>query len=158
MRTRIMFVCIVGVAVSFSGFGTTCSAEEQRAQAPLDSRTVPHPDWVQVSGQIQHTAVVKREGGEKNIIAMLAPAEGGRIMVDLGPAENLASVTLDETDHVHVRGKPVPSGGELIIVAGELYADGKIIAIPLPKDRSLEATGLALQFEDEPLSPAAPSR
>ncbi|HJT20816.1 MAG TPA: hypothetical protein VJ746_10115, partial [Nitrospira sp.] len=151
----------VGVAVKFSpDFQTTVSsAEERRAQAPLDSRTVPHPDWVQVSGQIQHTAVVKREGGGNNIIAMLAPAEGGRIMVDLGPADNLASVTLDEKDHVHVRGRPVPSGGELIIVAGELYADGKIIPIPRPKDRPSESTGLALQFEEEPpLSPAAPGR
>ncbi|HEU4684051.1 MAG TPA: hypothetical protein VFS39_06075 [Nitrospira sp.] len=149
-----MVSAIVVLAVAA---GSAVVRAEEKTAGSLDSRTVPHPEWVQVSGQIQHTATVKREGGAEHVIARLRLPEGGQVMVDLGPAQNVASVSLDQQDYVHVRGLPVQTGEEVTIQAGELYADGKVIHIQQPEP-SLPGlgSGMARQKDEPPLSPAAP--
>lgn len=124
-----------------------------KSAAPLDSRTVPHPDWVQVSGQIQETRTAKQADQPERLIALLQPVEGGRITVDLGPADRLTALTLDNRDSIHVRGTAVQAGDTRMIVAGEIIADGKVI----PIERSSAQRPAAMPENDSTASPVAPS-
>jgi len=138
--------------------GGVSPLQAESDSARLDSRTVPHPDWVQVSGQIQETRTAKQADQTDRLIALLQPVEGGRIIVDLGPADQLSAVTLETRDYIHVRGMAVQTGDTSMIVAGEIIADGKVI----PIERS-SAQDSAAQSQIDPAhsrmspSPAAPS-
>src|SRR5215217_3014136 len=101
----------------------------QERSAPLDSRTIPHPNWVQVSGQIAETVTMKPDGQPDQLMARLDPVEGGRVVVDLGPADKLSAVKLEPKDHIHVRGPVLKNGNTRTIIAGEVIADGKVISI-----------------------------
>ena len=129
----------------------------QERSGPLDSRTIPHPDWVQVSGQIAETVTMKPDGQPDQLMARLDPVEGGRVVVDLGPADNLSAVRLEPKNHIHVRGPVLKNGNTRTIIAGEVIADGKVISIEralgsVPQPQAAEGeTGHML------LSPAAPA-
>jgi len=132
-------------AIGPPGFGAMGSAA---TAAELDSRTIPHPNWVQVSGEIEQTVRVRPEGKREQLVAMVKPVEGGHIAVDLGPAENLKAIHLENKDNIHVRGTPVNSGNTWIIVAGELYADGKVIPIRRDAGQDPRASGEAKLREE----------
>lgn len=124
--------CLMGAASMALMGGLALSSQGAALDVPpstLDSRTIPHGDWVQVSGEIQHTMKVRPEGDQEQLMAMLQPVEGGQIVVDLGPAANLGAVHLQDKDYIHVRGTPLQQGETMMIVAGEIIADGKMIPI-----------------------------
>ncbi len=105
------------------------SAETAERGARLDSRTIPHPDWVQVSGQIERTERVKHHNGTEYLQAIVRPSEGGRVAVDFGPVEATDAVRLEHDDFVHVRGNVASQDGDLMVVAREIYSEGKVIPI-----------------------------
>jgi hypothetical protein len=131
------------------------------SQAPpweQDSRTVPHGEWVQVSGEIQQTAKVRSDGGQEQLMALLEPVEGGRIMIDLGPVANLESVQLQDKDYIHVRGTPLQQGDTVMIVAGEIIADGKMLPIRRDQGQTPRAASPSEKRADQvPPHPAAPA-
>jgi len=133
-------------------------AGSQDQPARLDSRIIPHPDWVQVSGQIEETVTMKPDGQPDQLVAMLQPVEGGRIAVDLGPADKLSAVKLEPREHIHVRGPVLKNGNMRTVIAGEIIAEGKVIPIERPAGYAPPATA---PVNDEPrqmmLSPAAPA-
>ncbi len=125
------------------------------AATPLDSRTVPHPEWVQVSGQIEETRTVAPGGQQEQLLAVLRPVEGGQVIVDLGPVRALGPIRLQDKDYVHVRGTPAESGRHPMIIAHELIADGKVIEIKRPPDAVPPVAPAAPA--DTGTSPAAPA-
>jgi hypothetical protein len=158
-------ICLMGIA-SLTCMAVTWATTVQGAalevpESQLDSRTVPRGDWVQVSGEVQQTMTVRPDGEHEQVVAMLQPVEGGQILVDLGPAANLDSVRLQDKDYIHVRGTPLQQGESVMIVAGELIADGKVIPIQrdenqvptvtVPSGRSLD------QIKPHPAAPAPPA-
>lgn len=159
-------ICLMGVASLPCMAGTWTTTVQGAAldvpESQLDSRTVPHGDWVQVSGEVQQTMTVRPDGEHEQMVAMLQPVEGGQIVVDLGPAANLGSVRLQDKDYIHVRGTPLQQGGTVMILAGELIADGKVIPIQredkqappvrVPSGKSLN------QIKPHPAAPAASDR
>lgn len=48
---------VVGLPMSSDG------ADSARRGSDLDSRTVPHPEWAQISGQIEQTSTVQSKMG-----------------------------------------------------------------------------------------------
>lgn len=134
---------------------TDTSARSDGRSAQLDSRTIAHPDWVQVSGHIEETRTITPQGQPAQLLAVLKPVEGGRVIVDLGPVDNLGSVQLQEREYLHVRGNPAQSGQHPMIIAGEIIADGKVIPITRPAEvaRSSNAQDAV---EEQTRSPAAP--
>jgi hypothetical protein len=159
-------ICLMGVASLTCMAGTWTTTVQGAAlevpESQLDSRTVPRGDWVQVSGEVQQTMTVRPDGEHEQMVAMLQPVEGGQILVDLGPSANLGSVRLQDKDYIHVRGTPLQQGESVMIVAGELIADGKVIPIQrdekqvppvtVPSGKSLE------QIKPHPAAPAASGR
>lgn len=103
---------------------------QERSSTGLDSRTIPHPDWVQVSGQIVETVTIQPEG------------QGNQLM-----------------DYIHVRGPALQHGNTKTIIAGELIADRKLIPIQRVPGQEPPATAQAApQSEQMTPSPAAPPR
>jgi hypothetical protein len=135
--TRTLYVvggAVLGMAllqVTWTGVNRpqTSHAESAADASRLDSRTIPHPEWVQVSGQIEETVRMKPDGQNDRLLVLLQPVEGGRVVVDLGAADGLESVRLEEHDYIHVRGTPLQNGKQRTIIAGELIADGKVVPI-----------------------------
>jgi len=133
-------------------------AGSQEQPARLDSRIIPHPDWVQVSGQIEETVRMKPDGQSDQLIAMLQPVEGGRIAVDLGPADQLTTVRLEPRDHIHVRGPVLKNGNMRTVIAGEIIAEGKVITIERAAGHAPPVTAPADgETGHMRLSPAAPA-
>ena len=137
MNRSLYLIALVGLTALAAWPTTSEAAALDVPESALDSRTVPHRDWVQVSGEVQQTMKVRPDGEHEQLVAMLRPVEGGRIVVDLGPAANLGAIKLQDKDYIHVRGTPLQQGDTIMIVAGELIADGKLISIqreekPLP--------------------------
>lgn len=169
MMTRSLYVVAIAL-LGMAGFQATMTgidrpvvpraeSAQERSSTGLDSRTIPHPDWVQVSGQIVETVTIQPEGQDNQLMAMLQPVEGGRIVVDLGPVDNLGSVRLENRDYIHVRGPALQHGNTKTIIAGELIADGKLIPIQRAPGQEPPATAQAApQFEQMTPSPAAPPR
>ncbi len=134
--TRSMYAlgaAALGIAcfqATMAGIGRPVVSQAGSEQpARLDFRIIPHPDWVQVSGQIEETVTMKPDGQSDQLIAMLQPVEGGRITVDLGPADKLTTVKLEPRDHIHVRGPVLKNGNIRTVIAGEIIAEGKVIPI-----------------------------
>jgi hypothetical protein len=134
---------------------------------PPDSRQVPHPDWTQISGEIEERQMVPAGNEENNVdrlIVKLKAVEGGPVIVDLGDAARLHGVELQDKDYIHVRGEMTRQGDTQVLVARELIADGKAMTIPRdrlrrgPADISglIDATTEAEQAT--PKSPAGPGQ
>ena len=164
--TRSMYAvgaALLGLAcfqATMAGIGrpVLSQAGSQEQPARLDSRIIPHPDWVQVSGQIQETLTMKPDGQPDQLVAMLEPVEGGRIAVDLGPADQLTAVKLEPRDHIHVRGPVLKSGNTRTVIAGEIIAEGKVIPIERPAGYAPPVTAPANEeARHMMLSPAAPA-
>jgi hypothetical protein len=139
------------------------SGETAERGARLDSRTIPHPDWVQVSGQIERTARVKHDNGTEYVQAIVRPSEGGRVAVDFGPVEATDAVRLEHDDFVHVRGNVRSQDGDLMVIAREIHSEGKVIPIHrneemnVPqKDREGRPAGQVATGDSVMPSPAAP--
>jgi hypothetical protein len=127
-----------------------------QANASLDSRTVPHPEWAQLSGQIEQTSVVSADGRE-SFEAILRPTEGGRVTVDFGTAAT-GSFRPQRDDFIHVRGTAIEREGQVTIVAHEVYAQGKVFSIH--RDDNTRAKGQEPKSGSGPSiapSPAAPT-
>ena len=152
---------LAGFHATLTGVGRPLLSQAEpmslERSGPLDSRTIPHPDWVQVSGQIEETVTIKPDGQPDQLMARLESVEGGRVVVDLGPADKLSAVILQPKDHIHVRGPVLKNGYTRTIIAGELIADGRVISI----QRAPESIPQPLAAEGETgqmiLSPAAPA-
>ena len=117
------------LGLTVTAFAGWASAETAERGARLDSRTIPHPDWVQVSGQIERTARVKHQNGTEYLQAIVRPSEGGRVAVDFGPVEATDTVRLERDDFVHVRGNVKSQDGDLMVIAREMFSEGKVIPI-----------------------------
>jgi hypothetical protein len=134
--------------------GTTASPA--REASALDSRTIPHPEWVQVSGQIEETRTVAPGGQQEQLLAVLRPVEGGRVIVDLGPVRSLGSIHLQDNDYLHVRGTPSESGRHRMIIAHEIIADGKVVSVQRPPDAVPPVTSQSrAEGQESPAAPAA---
>jgi hypothetical protein len=99
---------------------------EETTRSQLDSRNVPRPDWTQVTGEVEQSRTLSDGRGADRLIIMLKAIEGGVIQADLGDAEQLKMVELQDHDYVHVRGRMVTQGDGQVLVAGELIADGRL--------------------------------
>ena len=60
--------------------------DSARRGSDLDSRTVPHPEWAQISGQIEQTSTVQSKNGDASVRALIRPTERGHVTVDFGTA------------------------------------------------------------------------
>ena len=161
MNRTLYLIALVSLTISTTGPTMAHSAALDVPESALDSRTVPHRDWVQVSGEIQQTMKVRPDGVHEQMVAMLQPVEGGRILIDLGPAAKLGSIKLQDKDYIHVRGTPLQQGETVMIVAGELIADGKLIPIER-EEKPLPPAGMPSgppmnQVKPHPAAPAAPA-
>ena len=131
------------------------SAETAERGARLDSRTIPHPDWVQVSGQIERTVRVQHHNGNEYLQAIVRPSEGGRVAVDFVPVEATRELRLERDDFIHVRGDVTSQDGDLMVIAREIYSEGKVIAINR-KERDGQPPGQVATGDSVMPSPAAP--
>jgi len=101
---------------------------------------------------------MKPDGQPDQLMAMLQPVEGGRVVVDLGSADKLSAVKLEPNDHIHVRGPVLKNGSTRTIIAGEMIADGRVISIErapgsVPQPQASEGETGQMMI----LSPAAPA-
>jgi hypothetical protein len=150
------------LAVAFTTAGCLVpmvEAENSRPSTSLDSRTIPHPDWVQISGQIDETSVGKSQSGEEYVRAIVRSTEGGRVLVDLGPPRS-GSFEPRHNDFIHVRGKGIEHNGQVTIIANEVYGQGRVFRIERNEqaaaaiaDESIAPTGQA--FAPSPAAPGA---
>ena len=126
------------VVVALGGLATFVQAGTTRTNPPLDSRTIPHPDWVQISGQIEQTAVVSARNGDQ-LWAILRPSEGSRMPIDLGPAHGKGSFQPKRNDFIQVRGRAIEREGQVTIIAKEVFAKGKLFSIHRTDEESADA-------------------
>jgi hypothetical protein len=170
MTTRATIIMTVTCAALF----TIATVEPSAAQiqpkgnqpvGPPDSRQVPHPEWTQVSGEIEESQMVAAANDENNVdrlIVKLKAVEGGSIIADLGDAARLHGLELQEKDYIHVRGEMTQRRGAQVLVARELIADGKAITISRDRLRRgpADVSGLIDATSDgeqaTPKSPAGP--
>lgn len=134
-------------------------ADSGRHSSPLDSRTVPHPEWAQISGQIERTSTAGPNNGDASVRAIIRLSEGGHVAVDFGAAA-VSSFRPKMDDFIHVRGEAIEKEGQLIVIAREVYAEGQVFRIPQRDETALEPTGQPGRASGEsspPLSPAAPA-
>lgn len=116
------------VVATLGGLATLVQAGTTRTDPSLDSKTIPHPDWVQIRGQIEQTAVVSARSGDQ-LWAILRPTEGGRMPVDLGPAHGKGSFQPKRNDFIQVRGRAIEREGQVTIIAKEVFTKGKLFSI-----------------------------
>jgi hypothetical protein len=103
--------------------GSSATKAEETTTSRLDSRNLPHPDWVQVSGEVEGKQMLIREGEPDRLIVMLKAIEGGIVRADLGAASGLEHVELQDHDYIHVRGPMSTRGTNQMLVAGEIIAE-----------------------------------
>ncbi|HEX2056034.1 MAG TPA: hypothetical protein VHF07_06050, partial [Nitrospiraceae bacterium] len=82
------------------GPSSTGSAETTTSQ--LDSRNLPRPEWTQVSDEVEKKKTLVHEGQPDRLIVTLKAIEGGMLQADLGDAEQLNKVELQDHDYIHV--------------------------------------------------------
>lgn len=159
MHVKVGLMSIAALAMIAGTPSLSRSAALDVPPSKLDSRTVPHGDWVQISGEIQQTMKVQPEGGQEHMMAMIQPVEGGQIVVDLGPAASLGSIHLQDKDYVHVRGTPVQQGDRTMIMAREIIADGKMVPIQQEAGQTSSASTQSNAARPDQVRPhpAAPS-
>lgn len=144
---------LAAIAVAFGGVPTM----GQAADVTLDSRTIPHADWVQLSGQIEDSSVISDERGDR-LWAILRPSEGGRVAIDFGPTGGTGGFHAKRDDFIHVRGKAIEKDGNVTIIAKEVFAEGHIFslkrndAIAAERDEAIGMSGLE-SFEPSPAAP-----
>jgi hypothetical protein len=134
------------------------AALQVQAATSLDSRTVPQPEWAQISGQIERTSIESaKDGSDSSLRAIVRPIEGGRVTVDFGPVAT-DSFQPKPDDYIHVRGTAIEREGQVTIFAHEVYAEGKVFSIPRT-DRPAQdaAQGSSSSGASFPPSPAAPT-
>jgi len=134
-RHRLLLAVVV---TALGGLATLVQAGTIRTDPSLDSRTIPHPDWVQISGQIEQTTVVSARNGDQ-LWAILRPTEGGRMPVDLGPAHGKGSFQPKRDDFIQVRGKAIEREGQMTIIAKEIFAEGKLFSIHRTDEATADA-------------------
>jgi hypothetical protein len=100
------------------------------ADKSLDSRTLAHPEWTQVSGEVEEVQTVSKHDKPGRLVVKLKAIEGGPIIADLGEAAQLNNLELQQRDYIHVRGHMTKQGNNQVLLARELIADGKVICIP----------------------------
>jgi hypothetical protein len=129
-----------------------------KAAAVLVSRTIPHPEWAQISDQIEQTAVIRADRGSESLQTTLRPSEGGRVTFDFG-AVTTGSFRPKANDCIHVRGKAIEQEGHVTILGQEVYAEGKVFSIDRG-EAAAQDTGQASPADGPgafPPSPAAPA-
>jgi len=129
-----------------------------QAAASLDSRTIPHPEWKQISGHVEQTPVVGANRGSESLQAIVDPVEGGRVTVDFGPVTT-GSFRPKARDYIHVRGKAIEREGQVTILAEEVIAEGKVFSIER-MEAAAQDTGQSTTTDSPvviPPSPAAPA-
>jgi hypothetical protein len=148
---------VTGVAAGVSAFAALVQAGNPEI-GTFDSRTVPYPDWVQVSGQIEQLSVVSAKVGGQHRRATIRPTEGGQIAVDLGPADGNDSFQPKQNDFIHIRGKAIEREGKRTIIAKEVFAEGKIFSIRGNDEEAAAVEDDATSpGQSVPPSPAAPA-
>ena len=93
---------VVGLALSSNG------ANSARRGSDLDSRTVPHPEWAQISGQIEQTSTVQSKNGDASVRTLIRPTEGGHVTVDFGTAaagQNRTTLSMSEVKQLRKKDK-----------------------------------------------------
>jgi hypothetical protein len=144
----------IAAGLILTGFAVL--APSVASQAALDSRTIPHPEWAQISGQVEQTSVVKADSGSDTLQATLRLSKGGHVMADFG-AVGAGSYTPKAEDFIHVRGKAVQREGQVTILAEEVYAEGRVHSIHRDETETEPQATASPRGGDVPLSPAAPS-
>jgi hypothetical protein len=159
----VMTATAVFVNLGFAGEksdGVSSTTTEETTRSQLDSRNVPRPEWTQVTGEVKQSRTLSDGRGADRLILTLKAIEGGVIQADLGDAEQLKMVELQDDDYVHVRGRMVTQGDDQVLVAGELIADGKVVRINRDdwevREELWQASKEGLKGMAVPTSPAAP--
>ena len=134
------------------------AADSGRVDRMLDSRTVPHPEWAQISGQIEQTSELRSKNGDALLRAIMRPTEGGHVTVDFGPAA-ASSFRPKQDDFIHVRSEAIEREGQVTMIAREVYAEGKVFPIQQGDEAAAEAAESGAGRSEESLSPspAAPA-
>jgi hypothetical protein len=122
-----LLVAVAAAAAVVLNLQLVFSESQKTQDLSGDSQTTPQSNWVQVSGEIEATAIVKRQNDQDHVLTLLRPSEGNsRIAVDLGSVSTVGPLNLKNHDHIQVRGEPMQSGEQMIIIAKEVIADGKV--------------------------------
>jgi hypothetical protein len=130
---KIVLMAMTAAAVGLTG-EPVFSESQNNPEPSRDSRTTAPANWVQVSGEIEATAVVKRQNDQDHVLTLLRPSEGNsRIAVDLGSVSAVGPLNLKNHDYIQVRGEPMQSGEQMIIIAKEVIADGKLTRLEAPE-------------------------
>lgn len=90
-------------------------ADSGRHSSALDSRTVPHPEWTQISGQIERTSTVGPNNGDASVGAIIRLSEGAHVAVDFGTAV-VSSFRQQMDDFIRVRGQAIEKEGQVIVI------------------------------------------
>jgi len=84
----------------------------------------------EVSGSIEAIKKVKlRNSDVENLVVSLKTEKGRKIVVDLGPANDLKDFDFKKGDHVIARGSNFEVQGKRVLLAGELQSDGETVTI-----------------------------
>lgn len=75
------------------------------------------------------------EDGKEHLLARVDLESGRRIVVDLGPEENLRNVRIDEGEMITFTGTPSRINNRPVIAANELRAGGRTVQIHTAMDR-----------------------
>jgi hypothetical protein len=80
---------------------SSSAADSGGGGSSLDSRTVPHPEWAQISGQIERTSTIGSNNEDASLRAIIRLSEGGHVTVDFGTAAG-SSFQPKTDDFIHV--------------------------------------------------------
>jgi len=106
----------------------------------------------QVSGQVSRTKNVEvrtldpKGKAQQNRVVLLQTDQGRRIVVDLGPAQALQGVSLQQGAQLDASGQWIRIGDRPVLWANRVSVDGKTVQIKRPqRDQSRQITGQILR-------------
>jgi sporulation protein YlmC with PRC-barrel domain/nitrate reductase NapAB chaperone NapD len=106
----------------------------------------------QVSGQVQRTKNVEvrtldpKGKAQQNRVVLLQTDQGRRIVVDLGPAQALQGVSLQQGAQLDASGQWIRIGDRPVLWANQVTVDGKSMQIKRPQqEQSRQITGQILR-------------
>jgi hypothetical protein len=110
-----------------------------RAQMHVQQEQSTQTTQQQVSGQVLRTKHVEvrtldpKGQAKQNFVALLQTDQGRRVVVDLGPPQQLQAVSLKQGMQVDAHGQWVRIGDRPVLWASRLTVDGKTVQIRRPQ-------------------------
>lgn len=133
---RILTTLIVAVTFFVSpGWAQMQQQDQQQSGQKMQQRAMKK-QVKQVTGQVTKMKRVNIKGTDtQHQVVMLRTQQGGRVIADLGPAQNVSNLNIRQGTQLSVRGKVGRVSDRPVLFASQVRTDGRTVQISRPESR-----------------------